>query len=86
MTAKQRKATEDRIRHAMASLVGNPEFVQFINMIRQHHEIAVEDACADHVVANERLSMAAIGEVRAYKAIISVYDEFVARVAESAEE
>lgn len=84
MTAKQRAAAEERIRHAMASLVGNPEFVQFINVIREQREIALEDACSDKVVASQRASMAAIGEIRAYKSIISVYDEFLARATEAA--
>lgn len=82
MTEKQRQAADLRIRHAMASLVGNPEFAEFINIIREHRERAIEDACHDQVVANQRTSMAAIGEVRAYKSIIAVYDEFVAQAAE----
>lgn len=85
MTPKQRAAAEARIKHAMASLIGNPEFVQFINIIREQREIAIEDACRDSVIASQRAHMAAVGEIRAYKSIISVYDEFVARSSEVGE-
>lgn len=81
-TEKQGQTAALRIRHAMANLVGNPEFAEFINVIREQREIAIEDACAERVVANERTSLAAIGEVRAYKSIIAVYDEYVAQVAD----
>lgn len=84
-TAKQRAATELRTKHAMASLVGNPEFVCFINIIRQHLDVAVEDACSDTVIASQRASMAAIGEIRAYRSLISVYDEFLSRAVDDAE-
>lgn len=80
MTAKQRAAAELRIKHAMTSLVGNPEFQQFILVLRQHLEVATIDACTDTVIASQRLSMAAIGEMRAYMAIISVYDDFAERL------
>ncbi len=83
MTAKQRAAAEARIKHAMASLVGNPEFKSFVDVIREQREIAIEDACSDTVVASPRASMAAIGEIRAYKSIISVYDEFLAQASDS---
>lgn len=82
MTRKQRDAQELRIKHAMSSLVRSPDFKAFIDILRENREIAIEDACNDGVIASQRMSMAAIGEVRAYKAIISIYDEYMAQVAD----
>jgi hypothetical protein len=83
MTKKQRALTEARIRYAMAALVGHPEFSTFIDLIREYRETAVQDACSDRVLASERLSMAAAGEVRAYTAIVSAYDQALLNKAET---
>ena len=82
MTPKQRAAYEEkrnqRFREAMASLIGNPSFGGFIDQIKQEREQAIEDACLDAVAANDRMSLIAMGEVRCYKAIISLYEEAIA--------
>lgn len=61
----------------MYSLVGNDAFNAFIDELRDQQHAAVMDACNDKVIASERLSMAAIGEIRAYEAIIGLYEDFV---------
>ena len=67
----------DRLQNAMATLIGNEAFGAFIDELREQQRTAVLDACNDKVIANERLSMAAIGEIRAYEAVIAMYDDFV---------
>lgn len=84
-TARQRAAQELRIKHAMASLVRNTEFKVFIDTVRANRDATVDDACNDVVVASQRMSMAAIGEIRAYNQIIAAYDEFVARAVDEGE-
>jgi hypothetical protein len=75
MTPKQRELRQEAIRTATAALVGHPGFELFMHSIREMREVAIEDACTDSVVADARASMAAIGEIRAFKAIIDSYDE-----------
>ncbi len=78
MTSKQRADRDRLIRDSMASLVGNTQFRSFIDVLREQREVVIMDACTDSVIANQRSSMAAIGELRAYNSILSVYDEAVA--------
>lgn len=84
-TARQRAALELRIKHAMASLVRNVEFKTFIDTLRENRDATVMDACNDAVVASQRMSMAAIGEIRAYNQIISSYDEYIANAVDDNE-
>jgi hypothetical protein len=76
MTVKQRQERDRQLRVAMAELVRDPRFEHFINHLRDQREAAINDACLDSVVANQRASMAAIGEIRAYSGIIAAYDDF----------
>lgn len=71
------KERSDRIQQAMFQLVGNEAFAAFIDELREQQHAAVMDAMNDKVIANERLSMAAMGEIRAYEAIIATYEDFV---------
>jgi hypothetical protein len=77
MTSRERKLRDDQIASAMAELVMNEHFRLFIDMIRQQKENAVGDSCTDAVIASQRLSMAAIGEIRCYTSIIEKYDEML---------
>ena len=60
----------------MQSLIGTPAFDDFIDEVRLMRDAAMLDACSDKVVANERLSLAALGEVRAYTGLIDCYDSY----------
>lgn len=87
MTVKQRQERDRQLRVAMSELVMDQRFEQFINHLRDQREAAINDACLDSVVANQRASMAAIGEIRAYNCIIAAYDDFKDQpVASEAEE
>ncbi len=78
MTPNQRTAREARIKDAMSSLVQNPNFVGFIDVLRDCRENAIQDACKESVIASQRQSMAAIGEIRAYGEIIGLFDHYIA--------
>jgi hypothetical protein len=66
-----------RLRHAMFSLVGNDNFQDFIEELREMQHATMIDLCSDMVVQNERLTLASTGELRAYSQIIGLYDDFV---------
>lgn len=83
MTARERTAREAIIRGAMAELVRDQRFAEFINVIREQREMVIEDLCSDRVMASERLTMGAIGELRACKSIIAAYDDFVEHAADT---
>lgn len=83
MTPRESRYVE--ISAAIAPLLGHPNFENFVQLIRQMREQAIEDACTDSVVADERASMAAIGEIRTYKAILDTYDQARAVPVEKAE-
>lgn len=77
MTPTQRKLRAEQLRHAMSNLATNSHFADFISLLREMKETSVEDACRDATVASQRASMAAIGEIRAYKQILDTYDDFL---------
>lgn len=77
MTVKDRAARDVAIRGAMAQLVHDQRFTEFINVIRSQRDAAVEDLCLEKTMGNDRLTLGAIGEVRAYSSIIAVYDDFL---------
>ena len=75
--SKAQKERLQRIRQAMTPLFGDTRFQSFIEEIRQMQQAAMIDACNERVVASERLSLAALGEVRAYQGIIDTYQGHV---------
>ena len=85
MTAKDRANRDRAIREAMASLVADERFTQFIEIIRDQRDVVVEDLCREGTLASDRLTLAAAGELRAYKSIIQIHDEFIAARAEAAD-
>ena len=74
-----------RLRHAMFSLVGNDNFQDFIEELREMQHATMIDLCSDMVVQNERLTLASTGELRAYSQIIGLYDDFVQQQLQQAE-
>lgn len=83
MTAKDRAKREAAIRGAMAQLIHDQRFQEFINVVREQREAVIDDLCNERVMASERLTLGAIGELRAFKSIIAAYDEFVGHVEQS---
>lgn len=80
MTPKQRQLRIRQIQDSMKSLVGDVRFTDFIEAIEEQKEAALEDALSDRVVSNKRRLMAALGEVRAYKNFLSLYENTKALV------
>jgi len=74
-----------RLRHAMFSLVGNDNFQDFIEELREMQHFTMIDLCSDIVVQNERMTLASTGELRAYSQIIGLYDDFVQQQLQQAE-
>lgn len=79
MSTTKQQVAEARIKAAMSSLVGNPEFAEFINMLRQQREAAVFDLCQDSTIANDRATLSGIGEIRMYSSVIALFDEYRGR-------
>lgn len=82
MSPKQKAAMHRRIADSMANLSGNPNFQDFIDLIRDYRDQAVEDLCSDRVVSNKRRTWTQIGAVATFNSIISIYES--ARDAKSA--
>lgn len=74
-----------RLRHAMFSLVGNDNFQDFIEELREMQHSTMIDLCSDAVVQNDRMTLASTGELRAYSQIIGLYDDFVQQQLQQAE-
>lgn len=69
-SAKERM---QRIQQAMAPLIGDARFQAFMEEVEEQQKAAMLDACSERVLANERLTLATIGEVRAYDGLLSFY-------------
>lgn len=65
------------LRHTMFGLVGNDNFQNFIDELREMQHSTMIDLCSDAVVQNDRMTLASTGELRAYSQIIGLYDDFV---------
>ncbi len=77
MTPTQRAIAKRRqIEQAIFPLVGDTRFQSFMEVVRDQLEVAVEDAVSDRVIANDKTLAIALGEIRCYKAILSVYENF----------
>lgn len=65
---------ELRLRQAMEALLPDPRFHVFVDTIRELKEGAIAYAVQHTTVRDQRESLAALGEVRAYSDIISLAD------------
>ncbi len=80
MTHQERETLRQQvIGEAMSSLIPNGNFQHFIGVLREQREVVIDDICSDTVVRDERALMATIGELRALKGIIDVYDDYKRR-------
>lgn len=77
MTAKQRDARNAELKTAMLNLVQNVHFQQFMDLLKDHREASVRDACSDAVVKCQRSSLSAVGEIKTYTYILDTYQEFI---------
>ena len=88
MTHQERiNARQRAFEGAMMDLCRDPRFGHFIDAIREYRETAIDSLSnSASIVKSERATLACIGEIAAYKSIISIYDEFLARPAQAVEE
>ena len=82
MTLKEK---EEQFQQAMFPLVGNPNFVHFIDHIKSQRDVAMIEAASDRVVSDKRLLTTYLGQVRAFTEIIDMYESFLQRVEEVSE-
>jgi hypothetical protein len=67
----------ERLNVSVQRLVANDAFQEFIESLREIQHNTMLDLMNDAVVKDERLTTTAVGELRAYEAIINLYDDFV---------
>jgi hypothetical protein len=79
MTPTQRKLRTEALKVSMANLVRNQHFADFVDLLRERENEAVAALCLEGTLKNERLSMAVVGEIRTYRDIIAIYDEFLSQ-------
>jgi len=48
-------------------------------VLREQREVIIEDICRDDNIKSDRATMALVGELRALKGVIAVYDEYKRR-------
>lgn len=70
---------DDYLQAAMAQLIPNGNFGTYIDAIRDQREVVIRELCSDAVMKDDRLTCAAVGELRSYENLISMYDDFVDR-------
>jgi hypothetical protein len=70
---------DDDLHAAMAQLIPNGNFGTYIDAIRDQREVVIRELCSDAVMKDDRLTCAAVGELRSYENLISMYDDFVDR-------
>ncbi len=70
---------QQAIAEAMSQLLPNTNFQQFINVLREQREVVIEDICRDDNIKSDRAMMALVGELRALKGVIAVYEEYKRR-------
>lgn len=80
MKSRRLDEKEQRIRAAMTPLISDQRFQEYMELIRELKDGAVEFAATHDAVKDARATLAALGSVRAYLDIISVYDSAVAAV------
>tara|TARA_R110000868_G_scaffold58435_1_gene180572 strand:- start:4123 stop:4362 length:240 start_codon:yes stop_codon:yes gene_type:complete len=75
MNPKLQAMREAEIARAMVELMPNENFKVFFEVLRMQRDSVIEELCSEFVSKDALLSAAAIGELRAYKTIISLYDQ-----------
>lgn len=75
LTPRERTET---LQSAIARLAPNDAFQDFIDSLREIQRNTMLDLMNDVTVGDEKLTAAAIGELRAYEALINLFDDYVA--------
>jgi hypothetical protein len=75
LTARERV---ELLQVSLVRLAPNDAFQEFIDHLREIQRNTMLDLMNDVTVGDEKLTAAAIGELRAYEAIINLFDDYVA--------
>ena len=67
----------ERLKVSVQRLMANDAFQDFIESVREIQHNTMLDLMSDAVVKEDRLTVASLGELRAYEAIINLYDDYV---------
>ena len=67
----------ERLKVSVQRLVANDAFQDFIESLREIQHNTMLDLMNDAVVKDDRLTTTAVGGLRAYEAIINLYDDYV---------
>jgi hypothetical protein len=67
----------ERLKVSVQRLMANDAFQDFIESLREIQHNTMLDLMNDAVVKDDRLTTTAVGELRAYEAIINLYDDYV---------
>jgi len=70
------------LEESMRLLATHEPFMRFMEAMETLREGAIADACRNDVVDNQGRVMAALGEVRAYNDIKSLYTEYLSKPVE----
>ena len=81
---RRQQETIAKLNAAMTGLLGYPHFAVFADTLRELREGAVAYAVEHTTVKDERESLAALGEIRAYGNILSIVDGAKDRLEEEA--
>lgn len=65
---------------AMLQLAGHGPFQVYMESLRAAREACIADLCNDAVIANDRLTLAAIGEIRTYQSVLDSYEQAKGRI------
>lgn len=67
----------ERLKVSVQRLMANDAFQDFIESLREIQHNTMLDLMSDAVVKEDRLTVASLAELRAYEAIINLYDDYV---------
>lgn len=84
--AEHQLQRQKRIQSSLIGLAADTRFRDFMETVRECREGALLNMVDGQVIRNERASLACIGEVAAYMALIRTYEEAVAQAALQREE
>ena len=84
--AEHQIARQKRIQASLLGLAADTRFRDFMETVRECRESALDNLTDSALIQSERGSLACIGEIASYKAMIRVYDEAVAQASMAREE
>ncbi len=82
MSNRRIEAKERLLRAALTPLAADERFATFMDLVRELKDSAVEFAATHDSVKDSRATLAALGTVRAYLDILSIYENALHAIAD----